>query len=60
MVALVVADAVTEKFGGDSVVEVRRNVGAYLATLADTMPLADTLPPAGDGLDPVAPASGSR
>jgi chorismate synthase len=29
MVALVVADAVTEKFGGDSVEEVRRNVEAY-------------------------------
>lgn len=29
MVALVVADAVTEKFGGDSVEEVRRNVQAY-------------------------------
>jgi len=54
MVALVVADAVTEKFGGDSVVEVRRNVRAYLATLADTLPLA------GDLLDPIGPASGSR
>ncbi len=40
MVALVVADAVTEKFGGDSVVEIRRNVAGYLATLADTLPLA--------------------
>jgi chorismate synthase len=39
MVALVVADAVTEKFGGDSVPEVRRNVQAYLATLADTLPI---------------------
>ena len=29
MVALVVADAVSEKFGGDSVEEVRRNVQAY-------------------------------
>ncbi|WP_370207553.1 chorismate synthase, partial [Aeromicrobium sp.] len=29
MVALVVADAITEKFGGDSVEEVRRNVEAY-------------------------------
>ncbi len=29
MVALVLADAVTEKFGGDSVEEVRRNVTAY-------------------------------
>ena len=39
MVALVVADAVLEKFGGDSVGEVRRNVTAYLATLADTLPI---------------------
>ncbi|QYJ05795.1 chorismate synthase [Nocardioides panacisoli] len=33
MVALVLADAVTEKFGGDSLPEVRRNVGSYLDTL---------------------------
>jgi chorismate synthase len=33
MVALVVADAVAEKFGGDSVSEVRRNVAGYLDTL---------------------------
>ena len=39
MVALVVADAVVEKFGGDSVTEVRRNVTGYLATLADTRPI---------------------
>ncbi|MEU3532148.1 chorismate synthase [Streptomyces murinus] len=30
MVALVLADAVAEKFGGDSVGETRRNVGSYL------------------------------
>ena len=30
MVALVLADAVTEKFGGDSVAETRRNVTGYL------------------------------
>ncbi len=30
MVALVIADAVTEKFGGDSVIETRRNVRGYL------------------------------
>ncbi|TAK69755.1 MAG: chorismate synthase [Actinomycetota bacterium] len=30
MVALVLADAVTEKFGGDSVAETRRNVASYL------------------------------
>ncbi|TWG93534.1 chorismate synthase [Nocardioides sp. J9] len=33
MVALVIADAVTEKFGGDSVGETRRNVQAYLDNL---------------------------
>jgi chorismate synthase len=33
MVALVLADAVLEKFGGDSVEETRRNHDAYLATL---------------------------
>jgi chorismate synthase len=34
MVALVVADAVLEKFGGDSAGETRRNVEGYLAGLA--------------------------
>jgi chorismate synthase len=33
MVALVVADAVLEKFGGDSVTETRRNAESYLDTL---------------------------
>jgi len=33
MVALVLADAVLEKFGGDSVAETRRNVETYLANL---------------------------
>ena len=33
MVALVVADAVLDKFGGDSVVETARNIAAYLDTL---------------------------
>ncbi|MFE9121622.1 chorismate synthase [Streptomyces sp. NPDC007172] len=33
MVALVLADAVAEKFGGDSVPETRRNVRSYLAGL---------------------------
>ena len=33
MVALVVADAVLEKFGGDSVTETRRNAQSYLDTL---------------------------
>ena len=34
MVALVVADAVLEKFGGDSVAETRRNIEGYLAGLS--------------------------
>jgi chorismate synthase len=33
MVALVLAEAATEKFGGDSVVEIRRNVAGYLDAL---------------------------
>ncbi len=33
MVALVLADAVLEKFGGDAIAETRRNVGSYLDTL---------------------------
>ncbi|MGJ9412152.1 chorismate synthase [Aeromicrobium sp. CF4.19] len=33
MVALVLAEAVTEKFGGDSVAETRRNVTGYLESL---------------------------
>ena len=43
MVALVVADAVLEKFGGDSVEETRRNVASYLKRLADRglSPMAD-------------------
>ena len=36
MVALVLADAVTEKFGGDSVDEVRRNARAYVDALVIT------------------------
>ncbi|HSV39902.1 MAG TPA: chorismate synthase [Nocardioidaceae bacterium] len=33
MVALVIAEAIIEKFGGDSVVETRRNVDSYLAAI---------------------------
>jgi chorismate synthase len=33
MVALVLAEAVLEKFGGDSVTETRRNFESYIATL---------------------------
>src|SRR6476646_7371442 len=38
MVALVVADAVSEKFGGDSVAETRRNVVSYVDAIAATRP----------------------
>lgn len=41
MVALVLADAVTEKFGGDSVGETRRNLEGYLAAIPETLAIAD-------------------
>jgi chorismate synthase len=37
MVALVLAEACLEKFGGDSVAETRRNHAAYLAAIPETM-----------------------
>lgn len=37
MVALVLADAMLEKLGGDSVAEVRRNLEAYLAAIPETL-----------------------
>ncbi|NLB47603.1 MAG: chorismate synthase [Microbacteriaceae bacterium] len=37
MVALVLADAVTEKFGGDSVAETRRNLDQYLASIPENL-----------------------
>jgi len=49
MVALVVADAVAEKFGGDSIEETRRNVKGYLATIANTLPTAAVLDAADAG-----------
>ncbi|WP_166983625.1 chorismate synthase [Paramicrobacterium fandaimingii] len=42
MVALVLADAVLEKFGGDSVGETRRNLEGYLASIPDTLRTAGT------------------
>jgi chorismate synthase len=42
MVALVLADAMLEKFGGDSVGETRRNLQAYLAGLPLATPAAGT------------------
>ena len=37
MVALVLANAVLEKFGGDSVRETKRNLDAYLAAIPDAL-----------------------
>jgi chorismate synthase len=37
MVAIVLAEAVLEKFGGDSVTETRRNVDGYLAAIPETL-----------------------
>jgi chorismate synthase len=37
MVALVLAEAVVEKFGGDSVPETARNARAYLAAIPELM-----------------------
>lgn len=37
MVALTLADALVEKFGGDSVAEVRRNIDAYRAAIPDQL-----------------------
>ena len=37
MVALVIANAVLEKFGGDSVPETKRNIDAYLAAIPETL-----------------------
>jgi chorismate synthase len=37
MVAMVLAEAVLEKFGGDSVTETRRNLDGYLAAIPDLM-----------------------
>jgi chorismate synthase len=41
MVALVLARAVLEKFGGDSLAETRRNIEAYLRSVADREPAAE-------------------
>jgi chorismate synthase len=37
MVALVIADVVLEKFGGDSLSETKRNLDSYLANIPETL-----------------------
>jgi chorismate synthase len=48
LTALVLADAMTEKFGGDSLGEMRRNYDGYLARLADRWTRLQEAPPEGD------------
>ena len=45
MVALVLANSVLEKFGGDSVGETRRNLEAYLAAIPETLRTAPSSAP---------------
>lgn len=45
MVALVLADVVLEKFGGDSVAETRRNLEAYVAAIPQTLRSSDSSDP---------------
>ena len=47
MVALVVARAVLEKFGGDSLGETRRNIEGYLQAIAKRTPVSDPMPVSG-------------
>lgn len=42
MVALVLANAVLEKFGGDSVTETKRNLTAFLASIPDVLKSSDS------------------
>lgn len=52
MVALVLADAVVEKFGGDSVAETRRNLEAYLAAIPEALRTASATGPAAPATEP--------
>ncbi|GAB3154177.1 chorismate synthase [Microbacterium neimengense] len=45
MVAIVLADVVLEKFGGDNIVETRRNLHSYLTAIPDTLRTADASDP---------------
>lgn len=59
MVALVVARAALEKFGGDSLAETRANIDSYLRAVADRTPSGSGDPGAGDSASAeVAQASG--
>ncbi|MEP6842759.1 MAG: chorismate synthase [Pseudolysinimonas sp.] len=47
MVALVLADAMIEKFGGDSVAETKRNLDGYLFAMPDSLRTASSSAPEG-------------
>ena len=49
MVAIVLAEVVLEKFGGDSIAEVQRNLSAYLAAIPETLRTASLSDPALQG-----------
>ncbi|HTM84006.1 MAG TPA: chorismate synthase, partial [Mycobacterium sp.] len=51
MVALVLARAALQKFGGDSLPETRRNIAAYLRAVADQLPADAPDAPAPTGAD---------
>lgn len=48
MVALVLADVVLEKFGGDSISETKRNLAGYLAAIPSTLGTAEVRAAIGD------------
>jgi chorismate synthase len=48
MVALVLAEAALDKFGGDSLEETRRNIAGYLARLGERGLTAPVQPPGDD------------
>jgi len=52
MVAIVLAEAVLEKFGGDSVAETRRNLESYLAAIPETLRSAGASDPSLGADDP--------
>lgn len=45
MVALVLAEVILEKFGGDNIAETRRNLEGYLAAIPETLRTADASDP---------------
>jgi len=58
MVAIVLADAVLEKFGGDSMTETRRNFEGYMARLVERNPAAPGPAPSSQEPDSAGDAAG--